>query len=364
MLNLAAGTVLSVDSKRPGAVELSVRIGRKRCKAISYTALTPEPAAGDEVLLNTTAVDLDLGTGGYHLVVANLTRPACQAAPGPGHIMKLRYTPLQHSVMALEEEESTWREQIEHTESLDGIPVVCCQLQSQIGPVAGGVDRVLGNDARVAYVMQGDAALAAGFSRYLWHLRDCALVDAVITCEQAFGGDYEAVNIYTGLIAAKEVADADVIVVCQGPGNTGTNTRFGFSSVCQAHALHAAVALGGTPIAVLRLSFADPRARHQGVSHHSQTVLGKLVLARVTVAVPELPDDQAAVVKTALEASGIGDKHDVRYADGRPGVDEVLGRCVELHTMGRSFDEDPAAFLSPGAAGAVAGELAKARRAH
>ena len=362
MLNLAVGKVVAIADERPGAVEMTVQVSGSRQKAIVYTPLSPTPVVGDEVLLNTTAVDLELGTGGYHFVVANLTRPAEQLTAGPGHIMKLRYTPMQHSVMTVEEEESPWREQIEHTVSLDGTPVVCCQLQSQIGPVAGSVERMIGNDARVVYVMTGDAALAAGFSKYLWQLKDCGLIDAVITCEQAFGGDYEAVNLYTGMIAAREVADADVIVICQGPGNTGTDTRLGFSSICQAEALHAAYALGGTPIGVVRLSFADPRARHQGVSHHSQTVLGRLTIPRVTVAVPELPKDQAQVVSSMLESSGIVEKHDVRYADGLAGVEEVLSRRVALRTMGRSFDEDPAAFLSPGAAGAIAGEIVCATR--
>ena len=362
MLNLAIGRVVSVGSERFGAVEIAVEVSGEHCKAIAYAALALPPAIGDDVLLNTTAVDLALGSGGYHFVVANLSRPGESVEPSAGHIMKLRYTPMQLSVLALEEEESPWREQIEHTQTLEGIPIVCCQLQSQIGPVAGAVDHILGRNARIAYVMTGDAALAAGFSRYLWRLRDCGLVDAVITCEQAFGGDYEAVNIYTGMIAAKEVVEADVIIVCQGPGNTGTDTRFGFSSIGQANALHAATALGGAPVAVVRVSFADLRERHRGVSHHSQTVLGRLLLTRVTVAVPRLPEDQMDVVNTMLECAGILEKHDVQYADGRPGIEEVMERGVELRTMGRSFDEDPAAFLSPGAAGIIAGNMALARR--
>lgn len=357
MLNLAIGRVLNINDTRPGAVEIAVEISGERKKAISYTALIPTPAVGDEVLLNTTAIDLDLGTGGYHFVVANLSKPTELVSPTPGHIMKLRYTPMQHSVLTVEEEESPWREQIERTESLEGIPVVCCQLQSQIGPVAGAVNRMLGNDARVAYVMTGEAALAAGFSKFVWRLRDCGLIDAVITCDQAFGGDYEAVNVYTGLIAAKEIAEADVIVVCQGPGNTGTDTKLGFSSIAQANTLHAAAALGGTPIASLRLSFADPRVRHQGVSHHSKTVLGRLTLVRVVVAVPELPSDRMTVLNHELESSGIAEKHDLRYEDGMPGVEEVLDRGVELRTMGRNFDDDPAAFLASGAAGAVAAKI-------
>ncbi len=357
MLNLAIGTVLSIDHFQPGAVEITVDVGGLQRKAMAFESLCTTPSVGDQVLLNTTAVDLELGTGGYHFIVSNLSNPVGSISQGPGHIMKLRYTPLQHSVLSVEEQDSPWREQIEHTTSLEEIPVVCCMLQSQIGLVAGAVDRVIGNDARVVYVMTGDAALAAGFSKYLWQLRDVGLIDAVITCDQAFGGDYEAVNIYTGLIAAKEVADADVIVVCQGPGNTGTDTRYGFSSAGQAHALHAAAALGGHPIAVTRISFADPRARHQAVSHHSLTVLGSLTLTRVTVAVPELPEDQMLIVNTMLGEACIFDKHDVRYADGSPGIEEVRARGVDVRVMGRTFEQDPYAFFAPGAAGIIAGEI-------
>ena len=54
-----------------------------------------------------------------------------------------------------------------------------------------------------------------------------------------------------------------------GPGIVGTATRLGFSGIEVGPVLDAAAGLGGAPIACLRVSFADPRARHRGVSHHS-----------------------------------------------------------------------------------------------
>ena len=54
--------------------------------------------------LNTTAVDLGLGTGGWHVVHWNLARGRLVPSPGPGHIMKLRYTSLQVDTGGAEEQ--------------------------------------------------------------------------------------------------------------------------------------------------------------------------------------------------------------------------------------------------------------------
>ena len=70
----------------------------------------------------------------------------------------------------------------------------------------------------------------------------------------------------------------------------GSGTALGFSGTQVAEAVNAAAALGGRPVACLRLSGADRRERHRGVSHHSLTALGRLALARCAVAVPELAD--------------------------------------------------------------------------
>ena len=74
-------------------------------RALAYPALTGLPQAGDRVLLNTTALDLGLGTGGYALVVAIPDR----LPPDPqltGHLVKARYTPLQAIVAGADEQGS------------------------------------------------------------------------------------------------------------------------------------------------------------------------------------------------------------------------------------------------------------------
>src|SRR5947207_1083265 len=65
-----AGVVLAVQAARPGAVELEVDVDGSSATAIAYPSLVGEVRVGDRVLLNTTAVDLGLGTGGAHFVIA------------------------------------------------------------------------------------------------------------------------------------------------------------------------------------------------------------------------------------------------------------------------------------------------------
>ena len=110
-----------------------------------------------------------------------------------------------------------------------------------------------------------------------------------MTAGQAFGGDLEAVTVHTALLAARLVVGADLVVVAQGPGNLGTGTRWGFSGVAAGEAVNAAGTLGGRPVGSLRVSGADDRPRHRGVSHHSLTALGRVALLPADVVVPVFP---------------------------------------------------------------------------
>jgi len=62
--------VARVRREWPGAVELEVTTGEGPLRALAYPALTGRPRPGDRVLLNATATELGLGTGGYALVIA------------------------------------------------------------------------------------------------------------------------------------------------------------------------------------------------------------------------------------------------------------------------------------------------------
>jgi hypothetical protein len=63
-----------------------VRVSGQTVRALAYPELTGLPEPGDRVLLNTTALDLGLGTGGYALVVAVPDRRPADPG-GPGHQM-------------------------------------------------------------------------------------------------------------------------------------------------------------------------------------------------------------------------------------------------------------------------------------
>jgi hypothetical protein len=336
-------------------------------KALAYPGLTGSPVPGDRVLLNTTALHQGLGTGGYALVVAIPDR----LPPDPelaGHVVKARYTPLQATVASVDEQGSEFHDLLRDADSIDGMPVVVADLHSALPAILaglycpGGTTRVPGLPAdragkalTVAYVMQDGGALPAWFSRTVAGLRAAGWLAGTVTTGQAFGGDLEAVTVHTGLLAARRVLGADVAIVTQGPGNLGTGTRWGYSGVAAGEAINAAGALGGRPVASLRVSFADPRDRHQGVSHHSLTAYGRVALAPAEVVVPELAGEPGA--RVAAAAAGLGGRHRI-VPVAVDGLKEALRACpVGLSTMGRGLDADLPYFLSCAAAGRHAAAL-------
>jgi hypothetical protein len=354
VIRLREGVVVTVTGDRPGAVELTVEANGERRAAIAYPALVGPVVAGDSVLLNTTAVALGLGSGGVHFVVAVLGRGGSDLDAGPGHVMKLRYTPLQVATLSVEEDRSPHHEAMASAEGLDGTPVVWLPLHSMLGPAAAGA-RAMGAE-RVVYVMTDGAALAAPLSRLAAALRRADLLEAVVSSGQAFGGDLESVNTFTGLLAAKAVCGADVILVGDGPGNTGTDTTWGSSTLESAMALHAGRILGGRLVGALRVSFADARERHRGVSHHSLTALERVAPDQVAVAVPELTDPgQRDAVEAALRP--LAGRHTLARVDGAPAMGELERQGIRTESMGRSFEDDPAFFLAAGAAGVLAAKL-------
>jgi hypothetical protein len=351
MIRLRHAKVLDVLAERPGAVELRVEVDGEEALAIAYPDLTGRLEPGATVLVNSTAVELGLGTGGYHLVVA--VEGAPEGAPGPGHVMKARYTPLQVAVESVEE---THAEALERSEGLRGAPVVVAPLHSLIAPVAAGA-RAAGAE-RVVYVMTDQAALPGPFSRLVPRLRGAGLLDGFVTAGQAFGGELEASTVWTGLLAAVEVLDADAIVVADGPGNLGTATRWGVSALAGGNSMNAAHALGGQPVAALRLSFADLRERHRGVSHHSLTILADVCLVPATVAVPTLPDPQRAIVWEDLRRARLEERHHLVEASGEAAIEVLAEAGLDVESMGRTAREDPEFFLAGGAAGVLAGRMA------
>jgi hypothetical protein len=340
------GVVVALREERAGLQKVDVDVDGTGARAYVVTRLTGPVAPGDRVVLNTTAVDLDLGTGGWHFVHWNLERGAW-VEPGPGHIMKLRYTSLQADVGSTEEHLDPALGA--HTDA-SGLPVVATPLHSQLPAVAVGV-RSVRPDARIAYVMTDGAALPLALSDLVAAMRDRGLIDTTITCGHAFGGDHETVNVYSALMVARHVVHADVAMVAMGPGIVGTGTALGFTGMEVGGVLDATVGLSGVPVACLRASAADPRSRHVGISHHTVTALTVGTRSRVTVPVPagdgEVEDD----LRSELTRAGIADRHDVVAVD----VPDVLARFAALDlrvtSMGRPAEADPILFRCAAAAG-------------
>ena len=354
-------TVVAVTASRPGARELTVRVDGAEADeaAIAYDQLTGALAPGDRVAVNTTAVRLGLGTGGLHVVMARLGgRADADGLTGPGHIVKARYTPSQVAVLAVEEEASPHRGAVAAVDDLGGLPVVAAELHSMV-PVIAAAARAVDPGLLVAYVMSDGAALPLGLSRLAAAMRSAGLLAGTVTAGQAFGGDLEAITVHSGMVAARAVLGADVVIVAQGPGGAGSGTRFGFSGVQLAEAVNAAGALGARPVACLRLSGADARERHRGVSHHTLTALGRLALARATVAVPDLADDGlAGLVAGQLRDAGIGLRHHLVQVRARPAAELLAPWGLEVASMGRGPAADPAFFAAAAAAGTLAARMA------
>ncbi|MDQ1437973.1 MAG: hypothetical protein QOK43_1602 [Acidimicrobiaceae bacterium] len=328
------GTVDAVISERAGLQRVTVDGER----AYVLTDLIGPVAVGDRVVFNTTAVDLGLGTGGWHVVHWNLSRHEW-SQPGPGHVLKLRYTSLQADTGVAEEVEG-----FEAPESLNGMPVVACALHSQVACVAA-VFKHLAPDRRLVYVMTDGGALPLALSDLVADLCDAGLLDGTVTAGQAFGGQFEAVNVPSALDVAAAAAAADAVVVGTGPGVVGTATAHGFSGLEVAAIIDAAGAAGGRPVVALRFSDADPRARHQGVSHHSVTALGQANRSAIVA----LPADEPDL--------DVGPLHTVERVE-TPDVPALLhGAGLRVTTMGRGPDDDPRFYAYAGAAGAVASRL-------
>ena len=354
MVRWRSGTVTAIRARWGGAVQLDVAVGAETVRALAYPGLVGEPEPGDRVLLNVGAQVMGLGTGGYALVVALPDRlPADPPAAGDtrdhGHMVKARYTPLQAIVLGVDEEASPHRAVLAAATSLDAMPVVTADLHSALPAIVAGVhaDRP---DARIAYVMTDGGALPAWFSRTLDGL--APVLAGTVTVGQAFGGDLEASTVHTALLAARHVLRADVAVVAQGPGNLGTGTAWGFTGVAAGEAVNAAAALGGRPIGSLRLSGADARDRHRGVSHHSLTAYGRVALAAADLPVPA---DLDPALADALRP--LGERHRIVEV-GTAGLDAALRASpVRLSTMGRGLDADHLYFVAAAAAGRHAAAL-------
>ena len=355
MIQWRSAVIEEVRSRWAGAVEYAARLASgDTVRALGYSDILGDLPVGTRVLLNTTALERGLGTGGVAIIVAapdHLPEPVDVPALD-GHLVKARYTPGQTMVLGVDEQGSPNHERLKDADDLGGMPVVVADLHSALPAIIAGL-RESAPGARVAYVMTDGGALPADFSRTVAGLRESEWLEACISVGQAYGGDLEAVNVHTGLLAAHVVVGADVAVVAQGPGNLGTGTRWGFSGTSAGEAVNAAGVLGGRPIASLRVSEADQRPRHRGLSHHSATAYGRVALVPADVPVPDLTEDLAAYVHSQAQALCDSTGGRLTLVEVRcDGLDDALRATpVQLSTMGRGFDDDRLSFLAAAVAG-------------
>lgn len=271
-LTLRRGAVTAVLERHEGLVRLEV----DGAACVAYPRLTGPVAVGDDVLVNVQARELGLGSGGFDVLYANLTRGLDLAREPGAHVMALPYAPGQLATPRLEEGE-------ELPAALDGLPVLLCTLHSQVAPACAALA-----GTRVAYVQVAGGALPVSLSDALRELRARGLVGTTIGVAPCLDGELDCVTTAAALAwAARERFDVAVCAV--GPGIVGTGSLLGHGALALADAANAAAALGGRPVLAVRVSGADPRERHRGVSHHVQAVLD-LCLGEVTVAWPEQVD--------------------------------------------------------------------------
>jgi Protein of unknown function (DUF3866) len=327
-VTLRRGTVTAIAERHDGLVRLEV--DERPC--VAYPALTGPVALGDDVLVNDQSVELGLGTGGFDVLHANLTRGLELPADRGAHVMKLPYTPLQHAVPHGEE---SWPE--DRVSDLAGLPVVCCSLHSQVAPACAG----LGRGLRVAYVQLPGGALPVSLSDTVRALRSDGYLKTTVAVGPCVAGELACVSTASALLTCA-AAGFDAVVCAIGPGIVGTGSRFGHGALAAAEAANAARALGGSPVLAPRVSTADERERHRGLSHHTLAVL-ELLQDAVPVAWPAGLDVPAE----------LGAVETVDVSSWRTACEEL-----PLSHMGRGPEQEPWFFAAAYAAGALARTLA------
>src|SRR5699024_7754774 len=152
-------TVGTVLSARPGAREVTVEHrtplpGRpaddretSSVRDLDYKELVAAPEPGDDVLRNVSAPARRLGTGGFALVTAIPDRLPADPPPGPGHLVKDRYSPSQTMVLGVDDQESPHHDTLATASGIEGTPVVVADLHSALPAIIAGV-RADAPDAR------------------------------------------------------------------------------------------------------------------------------------------------------------------------------------------------------------------------
>jgi len=340
MLKLRRGVVSATDPP-------AVRVAEEERPAWADRGLVGDLRVGDEVIVNVEARDLGLGSGGFDVVHVNLTRGLEAPGAGEAAAMKLNYSSLQHPVEVVET--------LSEEEAGRSIPVLVLSLHGQLAPAAWAAARAAGG-LRVGYVQTAGGALPGALSEDVAELRRRELLCEHVTAGAAYGGEREALTVIGALRAASGPLGWDAAIAGPGPGIAGSGSALGHGGMAALDTAHAAIALGLETLLAPRMSSGDPRERHRGLSHHSETVL-KMLLGDVRVPVP---GGEQAALDSVREACG--ERHEIWPRE--PSIDEYAGSGLSARHMGRSIGEERlffAAALAAGdglAAAALVGEAA------
>jgi Protein of unknown function (DUF3866) len=327
MLKLRRGVVSGVDP-------LAVRVGDEERPAWADLALIGEVREGDDVIVNVEARDLGLGSGGFDVIHVNLSRGLEAPGAREATAMKLNYSSLQHPVEPVEAlpEDGEGRP----------IPVLVLFLHGQLAPAAWAAARGA-SGMRVGFIQTAGGALPGALSRDVGQLRRRGLLCDHVTAVPTYGGEREALTVIGALRAAAGPLGWDAVIAGPGPGIVGSGSALGHGGMAALDTAHASLALGHETLIAPRMSSGDPRDRHRGLSHHTETVL-RMLLGRVRVPAPA--GDGAAFDRLR---DACGERHEVRPCEAA--VDEYAATGLSAGHMGRSVDEDRLFFAATLAAG-------------
>jgi Protein of unknown function (DUF3866) len=353
LLKLRRGVVAAVEP-------LQVRVGDEERRAWADEGLVGEMREGDEVIVNVEALDLGLGSGGFDVVHVNLTRGLDAVGAEEAPAMKLNYTSLQHPVDPVEAR-SGWGDPMEGDNGGDSegkerearrIPVLVLSLHGQLAPAAWAACRA-GSGIRVGYVQTTGGALPGSLSEDVAELRNAELLCGHVTAGSAFGGELEAVTVIGALQAAAGPLGWDAVIAGPGPGISGSGSALGHGGLVALDTAHASLILGFETLLAPRMSSGDPRPRHRGLSHHTETVL-RLLLGNVRVPAPAsdprpwptIGDGQPPL---AALRRACGDRHEVSVREAP--INEYAASGLQATHMGRPLADDGLFFASALAAG-------------
>lgn len=341
--------ILNIENEKQPLIE----------KAINYILETGLCSVGDLVVINTIGNRLELGTGGYNLIYLNMSNKSKEEQVPDrkqGHIIKMKYTPGQIRVKAIEESIEYKKIFAKKTKLLPK-PVIYTILHSMISPLVKSIKYVK-PDTIITCVYTYGGAMNANNSFTLKKLRASGAINSVITTGECYGGDYEAINIATGILFGFNRLNSDIIIVCCGPGVAGSSTYYGYSTFDFIGPIYITKLLGLCPVLVPRISMADNRERHMGVSMQSISILQNLDFS---VHLPVYRDnedlEEFRYIYNQLIKYEIIHKHKVQFIDDviiKKSIDYISG---ETRVMGRSYIEDPWFFYNCSCTGVYSVEL-------